>query len=222
MLIAPGTRDVSYIVQVVDDAGVPVTGLVAAGFPALYGLRTGEAAIAFGSLSNLASVSATHADGGVKEISGPPGYYRVDGPDSLVASETMQLHIVGEAADKRVICPPIQVRKDAAAFLAICTKTTGGTALQIIAGIVAGGQFRNLNTADPAATCELTVYLHGSNIAVFTISTGTFGSPNSTKGVYEIEYSNPNLTADRIYLGLVTITYLGVMYQAKCTFTTFP
>ncbi|OGT59910.1 MAG: hypothetical protein A3E01_10730 [Gammaproteobacteria bacterium RIFCSPHIGHO2_12_FULL_63_22] len=222
MVIRPGSADRSFKVQIVDDVGVPVTGLVAATFPALYALRTSTAPIAFGALSDLAAIDSAHADGGVKEYSSGGGFYRVDAPDSPWATEDSDIRIAGEAIDLRVIAAPIDVTKGGVIpRVVVCSKTTGGTALQLQAWLEDNGLKVDLSTLDPAATCAVDVYQHGSGVAQFALSTGDFGSA-VTRDVFEAEEADPNLTADRVYDMHVTITYLGIAYTAIKSFTAIP
>lgn len=222
IIIRPGMTNRSFKVQVVDDTGVPVTGLVAATFPALNMVRTALAAVSFGSLSDLAAINSAHADGGVKEYASGGGYYRVDAPDSPFAAEDPELRIVGEATNKRVIAVPIEVTKRGVIpQCRVCSKTTGGTTLQFQCWLEDTGLKVDLSTLDPSATCEVSLYVHGTGTAHFTLSTSDFGSA-VTRDVFEEEKANPNLTADRLYDMHVTITYLGHAYTAIKSFTAIP
>lgn len=106
MILTTGTTDVTLDVQIVDDDGLPVTGLVAATWPTVYISRGTGADIAV-SLSDLALLTSAHADGGVKERGG--GYYRFDPPDTLAAVAAARVTLRGEATGKRLIAPTIQV-----------------------------------------------------------------------------------------------------------------
>lgn len=100
-----GAVDTSLDIQVVDDEGLPVTGLVAATFPTLkYSKGTGADATI--TLSDLALLTTTHADGGVKERG--EGVYRLDVPDAVCSAAAI-VRLRGESTGKRLICPPIQV-----------------------------------------------------------------------------------------------------------------
>ena len=70
MIITPGTTNVTIEITVVDDDGLPVTGLVAATMPSIYYSRAGETLPSAISLSDLAAQNSTHSDGGVKELAG--------------------------------------------------------------------------------------------------------------------------------------------------------
>jgi hypothetical protein len=221
-IIRPGSEDQSLKIQIVDDAGLPVTGLVAATFPDLFAVPDRDAAIAFGSLSDLAAIDSAHSDGGVFEYADAPGYYRVDPPDAVFAAVEPDLRIVGEETDKRVIAGPIEVsQRGMIPQVRVCSKTTGGTTLQFQCWLEDFGLKVDLSTLDPAATCEVSVYVHGTGAAHFTLSTSDFGSV-VTRDLFEEEKANPNLTADRIYDMHVTITYLGVAYTAVKSFTAIP
>jgi hypothetical protein len=100
------TADLSITIRVYDDAGLPVTGLVAATFPTVK-LCSSRGADSTISLSDLAAVTSTYSSGGVKERG--DGAYRLDVP-TLSTADTYTIR--GEATDKRVIAPLIQVAGD--------------------------------------------------------------------------------------------------------------
>jgi hypothetical protein len=101
MIVAPGTVSVSITIQIVDDTGLPVTGLVAATFPATSYERVGEALAAI-SLSDLAALNSAYSSGGVKEVAS--GYYRLCVPNAAFATAS-RINIIGEATNKRIIAP---------------------------------------------------------------------------------------------------------------------
>lgn len=106
VIITPGTTDVTIEILVVDDASLPVTGLVAATLPDIYYSRSGEALPSALTLSDLAAQDSAHSDGGVKELA--VGRYRLDLPDAAFATATL-LYVFGEETGKRVICEQIVV-----------------------------------------------------------------------------------------------------------------
>lgn len=107
MIYATGSTSVSIDVQVVDDSGLPVTGLAAATFPTLtYSLAGAHADVAFPALSDLALITTAWAAGGVKERG--EGIYRVDVPDSIFTTFGI-VTIRGEATGKRLILPKVEV-----------------------------------------------------------------------------------------------------------------
>ncbi len=97
-----GQTNISLDVQIVDDTGLPVTGLVAATFPTVK-RSSGTGADATITLSDLTALTDAHSDGGVKERG--EGVYRLDLPD--LADGTHKIR--GEATDKRLICEDIQI-----------------------------------------------------------------------------------------------------------------
>lgn len=97
-----GQANISVDVTIVDDTGLPVTGLVAATFPTVK-RSSGSGADATITLSDLTALADAHSDGGVKERG--EGVYRLDLPD--LADGTHKIR--GEATDKRLICEDIQV-----------------------------------------------------------------------------------------------------------------
>ncbi len=106
MIFALGATSQSVDIQVVDDEGLPVTGLVAATFPALsYSLAGAHASVSI-TLSDLALITTAWASGGVKERSG--GRYRLDVPNAAYATAG-NVQVFGEDTDKRVIVPVFEV-----------------------------------------------------------------------------------------------------------------
>ena len=110
MIIPPNSTGIWVDVQILDDSGLAVTGLVAATFPTVKWSRAGNTAESTITLSDLALITSAHSGtngGGVKERSN--GYYRLDLPDAVGASAgTVKLS--GEASGKHLICEPIEVR----------------------------------------------------------------------------------------------------------------
>jgi hypothetical protein len=106
IVVAPGTTSVSIDVQIVDDTGLPVTGLVAATFPALnYSKGTGaDTSI---TLSDLSALTDAYSSGGVKERSG--GVYRLDVPNGALSAAATKVVIRGEASGKRLITESFEV-----------------------------------------------------------------------------------------------------------------
>jgi hypothetical protein len=107
IIYAPGVTSKSLTVQIVDDSGLGVTGLVAATFPAVfYQIAGANAAVAFPSLSDLAAITTAWAAGGVKELSG--GYYRLDAPDAMFAAAG-KAKVIAEASGKHLLCEVVDV-----------------------------------------------------------------------------------------------------------------
>ncbi len=109
-IFAPGATSKSVEVQIVDDAGLPVTGLNAASFPATYYWICGANAAVQITLADLATITTAYASGGLKEIDATnlKGYYRLDVPNAVLASAG-EVKIGGEATNKRLICEVIKV-----------------------------------------------------------------------------------------------------------------
>jgi hypothetical protein len=109
MRLDPGTTSVSLTVQITDDNGLPVTGLVASTLGGHFHiLRAGEAAVNV-VLTDLAAEDSAWFAGGVKESSTGGGYYRFDPPDFMSATATKQALITLEATGIHLFCEPIQV-----------------------------------------------------------------------------------------------------------------
>lgn len=105
MILPPGSTSISIQVQIVDDTGLPVTGLVAATFPATYYIKAQQAPVAI-NLTDLAQLTSAYSSGGIKEIAG--GYYRLDVPDAAFTVAS-RVRVYAEQTNKRLIYPPITV-----------------------------------------------------------------------------------------------------------------
>ena len=127
MMLQAGTNPIIDI-QIVDDSGVPVTGLMAASFPAISYVIGGANAAVPVTLSDLALVTTAYSSGGVKERTG--GFYRFDLPAAAVASASTQVRLIGEVSGKRLLCPTIDV---------IAAPATHADAVSIAGGIAALG-----------------------------------------------------------------------------------
>lgn len=106
MIFAPGDTSKSLDVVVVDDAGLPVTGLLAATFPVVKYSLAGPNADAVIALADLATFATAWTSGGVKERG--EGVYRLDLPNAAIATAG-SVRVRGEATNKRVICEAITV-----------------------------------------------------------------------------------------------------------------
>lgn len=113
--LAVGATDTSLDIRVVDDDGLPVTGLVAATMPPVV-MSKGSGADISVSLVDLAALTTSHTDGGIKERGG--GVYRFDPPDTIASTAKIVL-IRGDATGKRLLCPLIQVGLQDAIIAAI-------------------------------------------------------------------------------------------------------
>lgn len=149
MLFVPGSTSQSITIQIVNDSGLAVTGLVAAGFPTVLYKKAGPSLPANITLVDLALVSSPWVSGGVKEISG--GYYRLDLPDAVFAVAGGAT-IIGDATGKHLVCPPVDVHTPELTLPnGVETNWTLQSALRIVMAALAGktsnGQtiFRDLN-----------------------------------------------------------------------------
>ena len=103
---AHNATDVTITISVVDDLGLPVTGLDDATLPDIYYVKPKVTAAQI-TLDDLAAITDAHADGGVFEIGG--GRYRLDLPDAVFSTDGVTVAIYGEDTDLRVIAEPIAV-----------------------------------------------------------------------------------------------------------------
>ena len=214
MIFAKGATSQSVDVAVYDNAGLPVTGLVAATFPTVkYSLAGGNADATI-SLSDLASLGASYSSGGLYERG--EGAYRLDLPNAALATAG-HVTLRGEAANKRLVCPVIDVTTTAADLAAIsgyavelipCNTTTAGTTVRILAKVRKGGAMVAVYTIDPTATLALAVREQGEGADLFTIGATTVGSDH----LFALSQNSPNYTADRNYKYTATLVVLGVTY----------
>ena len=168
MNISPGAQSVSLIVDIVDDSGLPVTGLVAATFPPVYIVRAGEAVPTAVTLSDLAAQDSAYSGGGVKELVG--GSYRFDAPNSAFATANPEVKIKGEATDKRLIHPSIKVAYEAVDLQTIKTQSvTCGAAVTVspylgsTGAAINGTAANTLSGHDPGATLGTSTFDHTTN-----------------------------------------------------------
>lgn len=96
----------SIDVQIVDDTGLPVTGLTYSTFPSLtYSLAGANADVAI-TLASLASTTTAYSSGGVVERGN--GFYRLDLPNTALATAGI-VTVRGEASGKHLICEKLAV-----------------------------------------------------------------------------------------------------------------
>src|SRR5579871_5997928 len=82
VIYALNVTNQSVDVQVVDDSGIAVSGLVAATFPALtYSVAGANADVVWPALIDLAAITTAWTNGGLKERGG--GVYRLDCPNAM-------------------------------------------------------------------------------------------------------------------------------------------
>jgi hypothetical protein len=108
MIIPPGSTSRSVEGVFVDDNGLPLTGKVAADFPAMKYHIAGANAVATITLSDLSALTDAYASGGIKEVAG--GRYRLDVPDAAWATAGTVIEIFAEGTNKHFIVPPTDVQ----------------------------------------------------------------------------------------------------------------
>lgn len=106
MILQAGTNPIIDI-QIVDDTGLPVTGLVASTFPTIYYAILGSSAAVAVTLSDLSLITSAYSSGGIKEKTG--GVYRLDLPAAAVATANTTVRMIGEATGKHAISATIDV-----------------------------------------------------------------------------------------------------------------
>jgi hypothetical protein len=107
MIVAAGSNP-SIDIQIVNDSGIAVTGLVAATITATVNyVINGLTAQVSISLSDLSTITSAYSSGGIKERSG--GHYRLDLPALAVATAGTSVEVYGETTGQHIICPAIDV-----------------------------------------------------------------------------------------------------------------
>lgn len=189
IVLLAGATDTSIDVQIVDDTGLPVTGLVAATFPTIkYSKGTGADTTI--TLSDLSALTDAHSDGGVKERG--EGVYRLDLTDAVSSAVAPAVKIRGEATNKRVISPEIQV--------ASATRGLAGTALPNAAADAAGGlPISDAGGLDLDAKLDVAV---GTRMASYTQPTGFLAA------------TFPSEVASRTNITAGTIATVGTLTNA--------
>ena len=122
MIISAGSTDKSVVLRIVDSTdGTPEQAVTSATAGlALWYWREGAAALAALTESDLATLDAAHADGGMLHID--DGYYRVDIPDAAFATGADFVLIGGAATGMVVIGETCQL-------MAVPADVTAGNAL---------------------------------------------------------------------------------------------
>jgi hypothetical protein len=195
MYVPRGVTDLTIFVQIIDDAGLPVTGLDAASFPTIY-LRHAEennGTVAAGStlsLTDLADIDSAHSDGGLFEDA--QGFYRLDLPDDVGNSDTTW-YISGEDTDLHLVHAPIDV-----GYVHADVRKAQGTA------VTASGGRMEVNTTHAAGTAwgsgAITAGSIASNaitsaklaadaIGATQIATGAFTAAKFASGAFDAVWS---------------------------------
>lgn len=119
MIVNQGASSVSMDITFLDDNGFPLTGKVAADFPACKwsgGSNTASTAI---TLSDLALITTAHPNdnvaGGIKEREG--GKYRLDLPNNMFTATGIKTLTFAESTNKRIIAESIDCVLDTATLL---------------------------------------------------------------------------------------------------------
>jgi hypothetical protein len=195
MQVIAGKTDVSISIYARALSGAALTGKVAADFALTY--RRAGANVAL-SLSNLASIDAAHADGGLYEVGN--GEYRLDLPDAAIATGANQVSVTGTVDGGVLLGYPIQLdteRTPGGAYTQTVTVTCGGVAVpNVTVEILSGSVTIDRKTTD------------SSGVALPTCNAGTYTLRVSLPGVYQSASSTITVTAAAARP--VTLTALGV------------
>lgn len=180
-IFAPGTIGIRLLVQITDDQGLGVTGLVAATFPAVHLQRAGEAAISV-TLADLAAEDSAWSSGGLKELSSAGGWYRLDAPDSLAATANECARLVGEASGKHLFCEPVQVEYVQTNLVQILSSTLTG-----ITGRLAAAFSTFFGVASPTGTVN--------EIPLVDVATNVLNIPGTATGANTVTLTIQNGTS---------------------------
>jgi hypothetical protein len=183
-----GATSQSLDIQIVDDNGLPVTGLVAATFPTLtYSLSGPNADVAFPTLSDLTLITSPYVSGGVKERGN--GVYRLDLPNGVFTTAG-EVKVRGEATGKHVLAPWIDVA------VTVANLTNAPTA-----GDFTAAMKTSLNAATPASVTGSVGSVSGS---VGSVVAGVTVATNNDKTGYTLTVTPP--TAAQIATAIFTDT----------------
>lgn len=105
MIVLSSDTAPSIDIEVYDDSGLPVTGLVAATMPTVYYSVGGANAKVSITLSDLAAETTAWSSGGLKERGN--GVYRLDIPTASINSAGRRTRVFGYATNKNVVAPAI-------------------------------------------------------------------------------------------------------------------
>ncbi|MDE2468142.1 MAG: hypothetical protein KGL35_05235, partial [Bradyrhizobium sp.] len=181
----------SIDIEILDDTGLPVTGLVAATFPTLiYSLAGANADVAFPALSDLATITTAYASGGVKERGN--GVYRVDLPNGVFTTAG-QVRIRGEATGKHVVCPWLEIAPSVASVIGAVGSVTGAV------GSVTGNVGGNVTGSVGSVVGSV-----GGNVvgSVGSVTAGVTVTTNNDKTGYSLTQAFPtNFAALGISVG---------------------
>jgi hypothetical protein len=192
-----GSSSVSTDVQFVNDAGLPVFGMLAADWPALSVSQGLPGAAVPVTLIDLADISSPWAAGGVKERTG--GYYRLDMPNALFA-QVNNLTTICDAENKHCIAEHLQVFSGGAGS-GPCTVVIVTVSAESGAAPIAGAQVSltqggyavtGVTDSSGAATFNVNA---GAYVVAITATGFTFGGAtlNVSTGTTQ-EYALPVMT----------------------------
>jgi hypothetical protein len=187
MIYNTGVTSQSCDIQIVDDTGLPVLGLVAATFPSLtYSLAGANADVSFPALSDLATITTAYSSGGVKERGN--GYYRLDLPNGVFTSAGI-VTVRGEASGKHALLPKIDVGVVVASVNSVVPLTGAATATAVWQDAtgsdftVASSIGKSLYTTGNAPGAASGLLIAGSNAATTFAAVTVSGATTLTGNV---------------------------------------
>jgi len=189
MIIVPSGSNPTIDIQVLDDNGLAVTGLVAATFPAIsYSIAGPNTTVAV-TLTDLGSLTAAYSSGGVKERSG--GYYRFDLPAAAVSTAGTNVTVFGEATGKHVfnyiaVSPAIGVAASVTGSVGSVVGSVGSVAGSVgsISGVTFPANF-SLLSVDGSGRVLLQPTQAGVTIPTVTSVTNQLTAAQVATGVWQ-------------------------------------
>ena len=196
MHIEPGTTNVTISIYCRDADGDELTGKTAADFTLTYH-RPGTAPVAI-TLSDLATLSASHTDGGIKEIGN--GEYRLDVPDAAFAAGVTQVSIQGSVDGGYVIGYPIDLYSTAGSGPFACTWTVNDGSTSLEGAEVAfymSGMLTGRGTTDASGEVQMSLG-SGTHTVAITLAGYTFANTthvvSATSGTWTNTFSMTAVT----------------------------
>jgi hypothetical protein len=205
MIVAPGSTSQSIQVQLVDDAGLPLTGKVYTDFPTTGYQLAGAHSAASITLASLADLTTAYSSGGVKEIGG--GWYRLDLPNGALTTAG-QVVIYGSASGKHVRADFIDVQ-----YPSVNLQTIKTQAVTCAAGVTVPASIGTSTLSQTQVTGgAYSLQTDGSGYLKLSNGGGT-GQINLSGGVVQQVLQVTGDIAGRV-LGFTSTAFSGVGVQA--------
>lgn len=196
MLVLSTDTAPSIDIEIYDDAGIPVSGLVAATMPTVYYSAGGANAKISISLSDLAAETTPWSAGGMKERGN--GIYRLDLPTAAINGAGRRVRIFGYSTGKNIVAPVIDcgpVKTDVYSRVVLAEGTVVSSTTNTIV----------LQTAIGADNLP--------NGAMIAIISGT--GAGQTRQCFSYVNSTKTVTTDRVWVTNPDATSVYVIYASQ-------